>query len=318
MNKRELRDFFDSISSHRAIKDMQAQKIENIDGDILDFGIFAENVKNEYFPQLLDDNIGNGILLYDISNNFIDPDMLESFYVNDFKKEYEDINGTELSIYKYYAKMLEEDVSDLIKNIGYFNSPSDYIKIVSNQRKTFLVIRSGSGKYGKKIKQIHEDIAKNDCAEKLEEILNHEKEMREIVGDDYFVDEPIKKMYSDENAYFIQTDNMYEAIMDLSFIQTYALTNRDFILKKILDKFNIKYEENKARDVFTDGIINGKLLNNVINTEESNLIIHDNDTSLYIKQKDRKKNEKYCLFNMTKKSCCLSDFYDCITISNRG
>jgi tRNA-splicing ligase RtcB (3'-phosphate/5'-hydroxy nucleic acid ligase) len=252
------------LNIEKKMKDWREKKLKNLSEDIYYEFNYLNKItvdKSKYISRILE-----------LSNQEVKQFVIyykDKFQV-DLSEKIPEYNHEWLDL---LLQKVKSNLPELEKSLGTLGGGNHFIEFNRSEKTQleYLTIHSGSRIMGKKICEYHQNkiIKQNevDWEHFDREVLKFNKTNKNKKERITFRDKLRSEMEIKDKKKYLDEDDAIDYYFDMIFGQKFAMINREFMMEKILDKFNLKLEyEQKIESIhnyidFTDFIIRKGAIN---------------------------------------------------------
>ena len=187
--------------------------------------------------------------IYDLANQ--DADTFVKFYLEKFKidiAKQKPYYSTEW--FNELCTRIKTDKECDLKSLGSLGGGNHFIEVNrSESGKEYLTVHSGSRNLGQKICRYHQDIITNgreldwdDFDEKVKKFSRDCKEKKKLNS---YKDELRKEMNAKRHPDYLIKEEAFNYYFDMIFAQKYALVNREIMIERSIDYYDLEFNPEK-------------------------------------------------------------------------
>lgn len=187
--------------------------------------------------------------IYDLANH--DADNFVKMYLDKFKIDIAKQKPHYSSDwFNELCKRTKTDKDHDLKSLGSLGGGNHFIEVnTSESGKEYLTVHSGSRNLGQKICRYHQDIITNgreldwdDFDEKVKLFSKDSKDKKQLK---FYKEELRKEMNDNRHMDYLIKEEAYNYYFDMIFAQKYALVNREIMIERSIDYYNLEFNPEK-------------------------------------------------------------------------
>ncbi|MGL6064231.1 MAG: RtcB family protein [Fusobacteriaceae bacterium] len=207
-------------------------------------------------PSLVGVDIGCGVSYCELNVKNIDFQKLDNYikkHIPSGRNIHEQPSDLAMNIVKGYGRNYGAvplycidyiDLDNAAKSLGTLGGGNHFIEIskLKGSERYFLVVHSGSRKFGKQICDYYQNKAIHACSSTHYDKTKIVIEELKKDGRESEIEETIKRLNSEKEPFipYLSGKDMLEYVHDIQFAERYACNNRFFIISSIIEHLNSK------------------------------------------------------------------------------